>query len=219
MRQYILILLTGFLLIENLQAGSPTEKKINWGIKAGFNSAIPSTGVQTESGSLQTTTTNKVGYLGETFVRINMKKFYFQPEVAYSITKENINLEREDLSKYSTLKINVNAFSAGGIIGYNTVKQDQYELSVFVGCKYKYAYDIVSKPSYSERFTDMDPFYNLYAIAGLGVNIAHLFFDFRYDFAFMDNEVCMPLKANETYGQVIINKKANILSFSIGLIF
>ncbi len=195
------------------------EKKINWGMKVGFNSAIPTSNVETESGELSTKTLNEVGYLCETFMRINVKKMFFQPELSYSLTKENVYIQTPENSDYATIKFNVNAINLSAIVGYNTVKQNQYGLNVFIGCKYKYAYQINVKPSNTEKYTDTDSFYNMYITSGVGVNISHLFFDFRYDFSLMDNKTDVTQEPGDSYGKIVVNHKANILSFSIGVMF
>ncbi len=196
------------------------DKKVNWGVKIGFNSAVPNANIQTEQGNLTSKTTNKVGYLIECFSRINVKKLFLQPEISYSTTKESIHFQGNDKSPLlNVVDININAFDVATVIGYNTVKQNECGLSLFAGIKGKYAYEINIKPSEIEKITETDPFYNLYLTTGVGINVSHLFFDLRYDFALFRNETSIQNSSSVSYNEIIIDKRSNILNFSVGFMF
>lgn len=195
------------------------DRLINWGIKVGFNSAIPDTELKTEYGILTSKTINKVGYTIESFMRINMKRFYLQPEIAYCLTRESIHIQKEDYSDFAIFNVHVKSFDASAICGYNTVKEEQYGLSLFAGCKIKYAYQIDVSPIGAPKYTDEEAFYNIYITTGLGVNISRFFFDFRYDIALMENDIMVNNLLSAGYGKINLNRRANILGFSIGVLF
>lgn len=220
-KTFLLFLLCSFFFINiKGQQKYNKDKFVNLGLKVGFNSAIPTINLQTEYGSLSSETTNSVGYIGEVFMRLNLNRVYFQPELAYCLTKEHISIQTEDHSNYATFNINVNSLDASAIWGYNTVKEDRYGLSLFSGVKIKYAYEIDLKSSKSAKHTtDNEAFYNFYITTGLGVNVSNLFFDFRYDIALKKNDIDMTGLRSASYGKINLNRKANILSFSIGVLF
>lgn len=220
MKRALLLLLTGVCCQVLLAQKVPrTEKPINFGVKVGFNSAIPTIEVETESNSLTPRIVNKVGWMAESFMRMNVKKFYFQPEFSYSLTRESVDLLASDLSTYAKFDINTHSLDMSALLGYNTVKEMQYGLSVFAGLKTKAAYNIQFKSSMAPAYSDEDIFYNWYVTMGIGVNISRLFFDFRYDLALRNNDVNANFFRSGSFGDVQVKRKADILSFSIGFMF
>ena len=196
-----------------------TEKPINWGFKVGVNSMIPDARVKTEYGILNTTSINKVGYQTEGFVRMNVGRLFFQPEFAYCYSSENIQLLTEHNILHTSFDINMHTFDATGIVGYNTVKEGPYILSAFAGCKVKYAYQIDVEPANTGKYTEMHSLYNLYITTGLSTTISHVFFDFRYDIALFNNSVGINNYASISYGEISLNRRSNMLSFSLGFMF
>ena len=66
----------------------PNTKKINFGIKAGFNSSMFMVSeLKIKDVTIDEVQNNyKIGYFGALFMRINMKKHFIQPEVSYNVT-------------------------------------------------------------------------------------------------------------------------------------
>ena len=67
----------------------PNTKKINIGIKAGFNSSMFMVSeLKIKDVTIDEVQNNyKIGYFGALFMRINMKKHFIQPEVSYNVSK------------------------------------------------------------------------------------------------------------------------------------
>lgn len=67
----------------------PNTKRVNFGIKAGFNSSMFMVAeLKIKDVTIDQVQNNyKIGYFGALFMRINMKKHFIQPEVSYNVTK------------------------------------------------------------------------------------------------------------------------------------
>ena len=74
----------------------PNTKKINFGIKAGFNSSMFLVSkLKIKDVTIDEVQNNyKIGYFGALFMRINMKKHFIQPEVSYNVTKCEISFDK-----------------------------------------------------------------------------------------------------------------------------
>lgn len=74
----------------------PNTKKINFGIKAGFNSSMFMVSeLKIKDVTIDEVQNNyKIGYFGALFMRINMKKHFIQPEVSYNVTKCEITFDK-----------------------------------------------------------------------------------------------------------------------------
>ena len=73
----------------------PNTKKINIGIKAGFNSSMFMVSeLKIKDVTIDEVQNNyKIGYFGALFMRINIKKHFIQPEVSYNVSKCEITFE------------------------------------------------------------------------------------------------------------------------------
>ena len=74
----------------------PNTKKINFGIKAGFNSTMFMVSeLKIKDVTIDEFQNNyKIGYFGSLFMRINMKKHFIQPEVSYNVGKCEIIFDK-----------------------------------------------------------------------------------------------------------------------------
>ena len=74
----------------------PNTKKINIGIKAGFNSSMFMVSeLKIKDVTIDEVQNNyKIGYFGALFMRINMKKHFIQPEVSYNVSKCEITFDK-----------------------------------------------------------------------------------------------------------------------------
>ena len=74
----------------------PNTKKINFGVRAGFNSSMFMVSeLKIKDVTIDEVQNNyKIGYFGALFMRINMKKHYIQPEVSYNVTKCEITFDK-----------------------------------------------------------------------------------------------------------------------------
>lgn len=238
---YLLLLILPLCFPVNAQKFiSIKDKTFNWGGKVGMNAALPIVNsmtiddVEMEDIRLQ----YKVGYQASVFARVNIDRFYIQPSLTWQYSEGDIrfNIPQEDNSsldgpfaqnpvsknrityKAATLELPV-------MVGYYLVKEGPYALSMMFGPNIKYNY----KNRYSTSLTDMPrefvdnstPF-GISLAAGLGVSIWRLFFDFSYEFGL--NEVASDFREisnNEVSkeGALSIDKRTNIMSFSLGFLF
>ena len=180
----------------------------------------------------------KVGYQAAAFARVNIDRFYIQPSLAWQYTEGDIrfNIPQMESSlpggtnaqvpigknrityKSATLEVPV-------MVGYYLVKEGPYALSMMFGPNIKYNYktrystDMTDRP---REFEDDNTPFGISIAAGLGVSIWRLFLDFSYEFGL--NEVASDFReigkteANQK-GALSIEKRTNIMSFSLGFLF
>lgn len=180
----------------------------------------------------------KVGYQAAAFARVNIDRFYIQPSLAWQYTEGDIrfNIPQTESSlpdgtntpmpigknrityKSATLEVPV-------MVGYYLVKEGPYALSMMFGPNIKYNYkthystDMTDRP---REFEDDNTPFGIGIAAGLGVSIWRLFLDFSYEFGL--NEVASDFReigkteANQK-GTLNIEKRTNIMSFSLGFLF
>lgn len=215
------------------------EKAFNWGGEIGVNAAIPVVKSLTiddremEDIRLQ----YQVGYQAALFSRINIDRFYLQPSLVWRYTEGDIrfNIPQEENSlpegtdtptpigrnrityKSATIEIPV-------MVGYYLIKEAPYALSVMFGPNAKYNYktrystDLTDSP---REFEDDNTPFSISLAAGLGVSIGRLFLDFSYEFGL--NEVASDFReigtGTQPKGALSIEKRTNIMSFSLGFLF
>lgn len=220
------------------------ENAFNWGGKVGLNAAFPIinsltiNNVEMENIRLQ----YQVGFQVAVFARVNINRFYIQPSLGWQYTEGDIrfNYPQEegensfpDISIQNPLFGNQITYKTATLempvmIGYYLVKENPYALSLQFGSAIKYNY----KTRYSTNLTDQPrefeeestPF-GIGFVAGVGVSIGRLFFDFNYEFSL--NEVASDFREinnNNNYqdsegGALRIDKRTNILNFSLGFLF
>lgn len=197
------------------------DKKINWGIKIGTSTDLPVIKLNSNN-ELWTETTNKMSLQIDALMRINLKHFFFQPEAGYSNTDEVLHIVSDGGSanpSKTTIETTIRSSNLSVLLGYYSIKESEYALSIFSGCKLKYAHYLYTDYPGQESISGRNMLYNVYVSAGLGVNISNLFFDFRYDIALRNKDVIVPQSLLAAYGDLSISKRANILGFSIGVMF
>lgn len=240
---YLLLLLLPFCFPANAQKFIRIEDKIfNWGGKVGMNAAFPIIqsltidDMEMEDIRLQ----YKVGYQAALFARVNIDRFYIQPSLTWLYSEGDVrfnipqsgNVSTDDPFTPSLIGKNRVTYKAATLelpvmIGYYLVKEGPYALSVMFGPDFKYNY----KSRYSTNLTDTPrEFSNISTpfgigfTAGLGVSIWRLFFDFSYEFGL--NEVASDFREiDNTHvstpgeGALKIEKRTNMMSFSLGFLF
>lgn len=238
MKKICLLLLLSFSV---LAAGAQNfihieDKAFNFGAKVGFNSTFPIVNsltiddVEAENIRLQ----YKVGYQASIFCRINIDRFFLQPDLSlnrtegdilFSLPKEAIaDAEMNGIGGNDQLKLKNSSLALPVMIGYYVVKEGPYALSVMVGPKFKYNYKVRYTTHFSdvtnEYINDSTPF-GIGVATGLGVSIARLFFEFTYEFGinqiesdFKDKSSLQPVERT-----ISIDKRTNMLNFSLGFLF
>lgn len=214
------------------------DKPFNFGGKVGFNATFPIInsltidGTEVDNIHLQ----YKVGYLAALFCRVNMNRFFLQPSIAWYRADGKIyfNMPTGDTDQKRALvynsspdymEIRTHSLEIPVMVGYHLVKQGPYGLSLMLGPKMKYNYKIAYTTSISNNYqrfeSDNTPF-GINIAAGVGVSIWRLFLDFIYEFGlnqvesdFKYNPSQVPVSSHE----IRIDKRTNVMSFSLGFMF
>ncbi len=117
----------------------PNTKKINFGIKAGFNSSMFMVSkLKIKDVTIDEVQNNyKIGYFGALFMRINMKKHFIQPEVSYNVSKGEITFDKLGSQHpaiepdYASVQSVLHSVDFPVLYGYNVVKKGPYGRCVF----------------------------------------------------------------------------------------
>lgn len=213
------------------------NRKINFGVKAGFNSSMYLVSDLRINGITINEIQNnyETGYFGALFMRINMKKHFIQPEVSYNISKceimfDKLGADHPDIEPdYAAVNSTIHSIDLPILYGYNFVKQGPYKMSVFVGPKVKYLWSKKTKITF-DNFDqqgikeELFPF-NASAVVGVGVNISSIFFDFRYEQGLHNISKSVTYDQTSATGNtkevsdIILHRRDHVLSFSLGVVF
>lgn len=232
----IALLLSGLSIqAQTEKKGPKKEPKINVGIKGGFNSSMYFTSrLELDGERMEDVQNNyKVGYFAAMFFRVHIKRHFIQPEVMYNVYKGEIAFNKNQnhentLPEFAKLNSTIHSLELPILYGYSFVKSRPYGMALFIGPKLEYVW----KYKTSEEFEgfghsgikeELHPF-NVSSVIGLGVNIANIFFDFRYEIGLTNISKSISYERNVdgvTVQQkgIFINRHRNVLSFSLGVIF
>lgn len=213
------------------------DKTFNWGAKIGFNANFPIINsltvneIEAENVHLQ----YKVGFLAAIFCRVNIERMFLQPSLAWHRSEGEIlfTIPNQVIPITNTtpqvpvnlLSIKTESLELPIMVGYDMIKQGPYGLSLMVGPKLLYNYKVAYTSNFDntqqELVNDKNPF-GINISAGVGVSIWRLFFDFVYEFGlnhtesdFKDRTTQIPVNNNN----ITINKRTNVMSFSLGFLF
>ena len=217
----------------NIQA-QEKPKKINWGMKCGFNSSMffIKQLLLNETTIDQLQNNYKLGYSGSVFARFNLKKHFIQTEAEYMVSKseiqfdKNIMLNLEGDPDYAYINSKISSIDFSVLYGYSFIKESIFVMNVFAGPKLKYIINSsrteINKMKDTELVEDFKPV-NMACILGIGVNIDKWFFDFRYEIGFANiSKSIHSVRYTDTQpltSEVIMERHYNSLSFNIGIIF
>ena len=211
-------------------------KRINFGIKGGFNSSIYFIDrFRIADARVHNVQNNyKVGYSGAVFVRINFKRHFLQPELSYNVSKSEITFDRNTSKStdaepvYAGIDATIRTIDLPVVYGYNFIQSPPYEMYFFAGPRFKYVWEQKSKMQFfnfgqgevSER---LYPF-NVSAVFGVGVRISRILFDFQYDIGIFNISKDVTYTAINDAGNaetvpMTFHRRNSLLSFSFGLIF
>ena len=215
---------------------SPNTKKINFGIKAGFNSSMFMVSeLKIKDVTIDEVQNNyKIGYFGALFIRLNMKKHFIQPEVSYNVTKCEITFDKlgsqhPDIAPdYASVESVLHSIDVPILYGYNIVKKGPYGMSIFGGPKLRYLWgkqNEITFINFDQKgiHEKLHPF-NASIVMGVGVNISRIFFDFRYELGIDNISKSITydnINSDGTTGvsNIIFQRRDSALSFSFGFIF
>ena len=212
----------------------PNTKKVNFGIKAGFNSSMFMVSeLKIKDVTIDEVQNNyKIGYFGALFMRINMKKHFIQPEVSYNVSKGEIVFDKLGSQHpavepdYASVQ-SVHSIDFPVLYGYNVVKKGPYGMSIFAGPKLRYLWGKRNEITFT-NFDQKGIHEKLYplnvsAVIGVGVNISRIFFDFRYEQGIRNiskSIVYDNINSDGSTGvsHIIFRRRDSALSFSFGFI-
>jgi hypothetical protein len=203
------------------------NKTLNIGIKAGLN-ALSSTHYEIYFDDVLLNggdRTNKYGYLFNTFVRINLDRFFMQPEIEWDHYRQEFNfalpisLEENIYGREQTLEINENALNLCVLAGFHIVKTGPYIINCFLGGSIRTNYKTEYKFKSNFSSTEYNQRYNYTGIIGSSLNISIIHFDVRYHFNFPNTNMSNINSLANDYQGISFRKNENILSFSCGAMF
>lgn len=220
---------------ENLQSGVH-DAKVNIGVKAGFNSSMFFIDeFKLGDYSLDHIQNNyKVGYFASFFVRFNLKKHHFlQTEASYHIAKGSISINQTTENIYflksnALVKTTIHSVDVPLLYGYKFVDVYPYGMAFFVGPKVAYTWDKYTKCEYTgfhqQGIQESIRPFNFSAVIGLAVNVSNIFFDFRYEMGLHNMSEGVDFNRGATEApyneqEIIIKRRRNVMSFSLGVIF
>lgn len=211
----------------------PNTKKINFGIKAGFNSSMLMVSeLKIKDVTIDEVQNNyKIGQFGALFMRWNMKKHFIQPEVSYNVTKCEITFDKlgsqhPDIAPdYASVQSVLHSIDIPILYGYNIVKKGPYGMSFFAGPKLRYLWgkhNEITFNNFDQKgiHEKLHPF-NASIVIGVGVNISRIFFDFRYEQGISNISKSITydnINSDGTTGvsNITFRRRDSALSFSLG---
>lgn len=247
MRSFSLLLLLSFFYFSSFAQENEEGRKnhslyhnktFNLGATLGFNSTLPIVksitidDLQLENIRL----TYKVGVQASVFGRINVDRFFIQPSFSWQHSEADIHftvpqIESPDPSIAETpvpsahLEMARQSLRVPVHIGYHIVREGPYALSFLAGPTLKYDYNVtyrsLSTGSVHEFLSESNPF-GLNIAMGVSVQIWQLFFDFSYEFGLNQTESDFRNKqagSSTPENNLRIDKRINVMSFSLGIIF
>jgi len=199
------------------------RKVVNWGLKVGLN-ANAMMHLQVIQGGEELSNVsfrNKTGNNVNVFFRLNLDRFFVQPELEWMVLRKDI-LFTEISERLTELSVKTQSINVNGLIGYNITKTGPFVFNVIAGASWRYQFEahysaLQSKNDYwNDKLT-----FNPYGIVGFSTNISNVHFDIRYALSILTANVKfddIPNKPNWAEGISIYNRE-NILSFSFGIMF
>lgn len=222
----------GILLLFPLCAYTQTSQNktndvINLGFRLGYN-ALSTANYEVYSGDtklINDSYTNRTGYSLSGFLRINLDRFFLQPEIGWNVYKQTfsfslpLDIENNWTAPYQLSK-STQAVAMNILVGYNLTKNDPFSFNLFIGPALKYNY--YSKyESDNLVFKDFNTHYNTYGTMGFSFAISSFYADVRYEISIIDTDIDFGeiSEAPEHFAPLLLRKNENILSFACGMFF
>jgi hypothetical protein len=213
----------------------PNNKKVNFGIKAGFNSSVYLVSdFKIKDVTIDEIQNNyKIGGFIALFGRFNISRHYIQPEISYQTNRSEITFDKlgshhpEIEPDYASIYAKIHSIEFPVLYGFNIIKKGPYELSIFGGPKTRFLWKQKNEITF-RNFEQKDMQEELYPLAmsvvlGVGVNISSIFFDFRYEQGLTNISKNVTYEdmhtANDESNKIIFRRRAALLSFSLGVMF
>lgn len=221
--------------IDSLQVKPRPVAYFNWGAKVGFSSVLPVINTFTiEDVPIESNIEYKVGYMAALFLRLNFDRFFLQPSVAWYHTEskfyfnmpEDVNPLKSTSTKQMSdqLNLKIQSLALPVMIGYNIVKEKPFGLSLMAGANIRYNYKIEYTSNldyYRGRYTTDDTKFRVNLVGGIGVTLWQMFFDFTYEVGLNHRETNFKRIEDDfpLAGNIILDKRLNMMGFSLGVLF
>lgn len=235
---YCLCTLVFPLQAQNLyhELDNAETKLINIGIKAGIVSSMTFIDELSIGGTRMENIQNnyKIGYYASIFNRFNLRNHHLiQPEFNLTTLQGSVSVNKNAdngalLENNVLMKTHITSIDFMPLYGYHFVDQANYGMVFFIGPKISWIWK-----KYSE--TEFEGFYQqnikerlkpitLGLVTGLALNIGKIFYDFRYDIGLHHTVQNITFDAAMTpiehrNNEIVVKRRRNILSFSLGVMF
>lgn len=225
-----LILLFSLSISLSAYAQGDPGIKVNGGAKVGFQAVTynnPNFNIAGYEFNKNTIQSNKIGYTLSPFMRLTVKRVYVQCETILGITRHSFDFKSIDednsalLGNQTEYNLKTLCLQVPIVIGYNFVQEGKYVLSLFTGPKTKFVFTAHDEQEFKHfKYGQMEEVLKkicYYWDIGLGVKIGNVFFDFTYDVGITKvSEYIISRSENLKFAS---DRRDNILSFSVGMIF
>lgn len=222
-----------FLLL-SLSTIRAQERKVNWGVKAGFTSSLFLVSDFTIGNvNIKEVQNNyKIGYTSSIFMRVNWKRHFLQPELSYNVDRCDITFDKPQSDDFisnilpaesATISSSIHSIELPVTYGYNFIKEGPYSLAVFGGPKLRYILSGASEVEY-DNFNlrnireELHPL-NISFTMGVAVTVERIFLDFRYDIGLHNLSKHVAYDADDYNAPIRFKRRNNVLSFSLGVFF
>ena len=227
----ILLLLCSIVPLHARQQQDPV---VNYGVKTGFSSTIYEvqqfqiTGIPINEYDAK----SEISSFYTAFVRVNILRSYLQTELSYNISNYSIIFPTQQWESgamshdLSSIRTKITGLEVPLFYGYHILKEGPYGMSFYVGPKAKliltdYSHHHFENFAYNSISETIRPI-NFSLMVGLGVNIRRMFFDFSFEYGLHNISKDFTTIDNTGYtssDDIILDRRKNVLSFSIGFIF
>ena len=160
-------------------------------------------------------------------MRLTLKRVYVQFETTFGITRHSFDFKSIDedtntlLSNQTEYNLKTLCLQVPILIGYNIIQEGKYVMSLFTGPKTKFVFTSHDEQEFKHfKYDQMEEILKkrcYYWDFGLGVKIGNVFFDFTYDLGITKVSEYIISKSDNL--KFTSNRRDNILSFSMGMIF
>lgn len=200
------LLLLSLFLNAALIFAQDNEKKLSFGITAGFN--YNSNGVYTTKGTLtdisqQFESEKKTGLHGGVFIQYRFNSMYFRPEVLYTKTK----------SAYDNIDFDQTKVEVPMLIGFDIIKP----ISIFLGPSIQYILENELENITVEDI-DIESDLGINFQVGLALQLhSQIRLDIRYEKGISDNILTIKDDTNTVIGSLNTKPEQIILNISLSL--
>lgn len=171
---------------------------------------------------------NKIGFTVSPFIRLGLGRFYVQTEATLGITRHSFEFKDISVAEAgnaptgtATYELETYCIQVPILLGYNFIQEGRFGMSIFTGPRTKFTFTAHSNQDFNhfkyEGLKEILEKRVYYWEFGLGVNIHNVFFDFAYDIGITN--AAKHVVSDKEGVKFKSDRKDNILSFSVGVIF